>query len=221
MLFSEPSQDCPEDRVQPAVQTAANNTAAVKTAIFFFINLLIFPGTCLTQLAEKMGVAPKTISKWECAQGFPDVSLLPDLSDALGTDMTSLLSGQRNEKEKDGGNMKRIQFYTCPTCGNILIATGGAEIACCGRKLGAMKARARDETHALHVEEMDGEWYVTLNHPMTKAHFIRFIACVGMKRVLLVRLYPEQNAEVRMPKKPHATWYIGCSEDGLYTCRLK
>ncbi len=173
------------------------------------------------QLAEKMGVAPKTISKWECAQGFPDVSLLPDLSDALGTDMTSLLSGQRNEKEKDGGNMKRIQFYTCPACGNILIATGGAEIACCGRKLGAMKARASDETHALHVEEMDGEWDVTLNHPMTKAHFIRFIACVGMERVLLVRLYPEQNAEVRMPKMPHATWYIGCSEDGLYTCRLK
>ena len=56
---------------------------------------------------------------------------------------------------------------------------------------------------------------------MTKAHFIRFIACVGMERVLLVRLYPEQNAEVRMPKMPHATWYIGCSEDGLYTCRLK
>ena len=84
------------------------------------------------QLAEKMGVAPKTISKWECAQGFPDVSLLPDLSDALGTDMTSLLSGQRNEKEKDGGNMKE---NTCPACGNILTATGGAEIACCGRKL--------------------------------------------------------------------------------------
>ncbi len=40
-------------------------------------------------------------------------------------------------------------------------------------------------------------------------------------RVLLVRLYPEQNAEVRMPKMPHATWYIGCSEDDLYTCRLK
>ena len=109
------------------------------------------------QLAEKMGVAPKTISKWEFAQGFPDVSLLPDLSDALGTDMTSLLSGQRNEKEKDGGNMKRIQFYTCPACGNILTATGGAEIACCGRKLSAMKARACDETHALHVEEMDAE----------------------------------------------------------------
>ena len=53
--------------------------------------------------------------------------------------------------------MKRIQFYTCPACGNILTATGGAEIACCGRKLGAMKARACDETHALHVEEMDGE----------------------------------------------------------------
>lgn len=48
--------------------------------------------------------------------------------------MTSLLSGQRNEKEKDGGNMKRIQFYTCPACGNILTATGGAEIACCGQK---------------------------------------------------------------------------------------
>ena len=91
--------------------------------------------------------------------------------------------------------MKRIQFYTCPACGNILIATGGAEIACCGRKLGAMKARACDETHALHVEEMDGEWYVTLNHPMTKAHFIRFIACVGMERVLLCGCIPN-----RMPR---------------------
>ncbi|MFR5797107.1 MAG: hypothetical protein ACLUI3_17250 [Christensenellales bacterium] len=47
---------------------------------------------------------------------------------------------------------------------------------------------------------MDGEWYVTLNHLMT-AHFIRFIACVGMERVLLVRLYPEsecRDAECRM-----------------------
>ena len=143
------------------------------------------------------------------------------ISDALGTDLISLLSGERNEKEKDGGNMKRIRFYTCPACGNILTATGSAEIACCGRKLDAMEPRSCDEAHAICREEMDGEWYVTLNHPMSKAHFIRFIACVGMERVLLVRLYPEQNAEVRVPKMPHATWYVGCSEDGLYTCRLK
>ena len=178
-------------------------------------------GLTQKRLAEKLGVEPKTISKWECAQGFPDVSLLPGLSDALGTDLISLLSGERNEKEKDGGNMKRIRFYTCPACGNILTATGSAEIACCGRKLDAMEPRSCDEAHAICREEMDGEWYVTLNHPMSKAHFIRFIACVGMERVLLVRLYPEQNAEVHVPKMPHATWYVGCSEDGLYTCRLK
>ena len=171
------------------------------------------------QLAEKLGVAPKTISKWECAQGFPDVSLLPDLSAALGTDMISLLSGERNEKEKDGGNMKRIRFYTCPACGNILTATGGAEIACCGRRLEPMEARPCDEAHEIRREEIDGEWYVTLNHPMAKTHFIRFIACIGMERMLLVRLYPEQNAEVRMPKMPHATWYVGGSEGGLYTCK--
>ena len=173
------------------------------------------------ELAEKIGVAPKTISKWECAQGFPDVSLLGDLSGALGADIASLLNGERNEQEKDGGNMKKIRFYTCPACGNILTSTGSAEISCCGRKLEAMQPKPCDEAHTPSIEPMDGELYVHIPHAMSKEHFIRFVACVSMERVLLVRMYPEQEAEMRMPRMPYATWYIGCSQEELFVYRKK
>ena len=49
------------------------------------------------------------------------------------------------------------------------------------------------------VQEVETDWYVTFRHPMEKGHFIRFAACVAPDRLLLVRLYPEQGGEVRLP----------------------
>ena len=45
------------------------------------------------QLAEKLNISDKTISKWECGNGFPEVSLLLPLCDELGITVNDLLSG--------------------------------------------------------------------------------------------------------------------------------
>ena len=143
------------------------------------------------------------------------ISLLPELGRTLGADVESLLAGRLDERERDGGNMKRIRFYTCPSCSNVLTATGEAEIACCGRRMEPMQAKPCDEAHTLRLEPVDDELYATFGHGMEKAHYIRFVACVGYDRMTLVRLYPEQGAELRLPRMGHGTLYIGCSRDGL------
>lgn len=176
-------------------------------------------GLTQLQLAQRLHVSDKAVSKWERAQGCPDVSLLPALSDALGVNIGSLLCGALDQGERNGGNMRRIRFYVCPECGNVVAMTGEAEVSCCGRTLEAMKPVPCDEAHAIRIEPMDGETYLSFGHEMSKAHHIRFVACVGYDRVLLVRLYPEQGGELRMPYIPHGTYYIGCSRDGLFTCR--
>ena len=56
----------------------------------------------LTQafLAEQLYVSEKTVSKWECAKGFPDTSLVLPLCEALGITANELLSGKKlNEQE--------------------------------------------------------------------------------------------------------------------------
>lgn len=50
------------------------------------------------QLAERIGVTDKAVSKWETGRGFPDVSVLPALAEELGTTLTELVNGERSEK---------------------------------------------------------------------------------------------------------------------------
>lgn len=49
------------------------------------------------ELAEKLGVSPQAVSKWENDQTCPDISLLPLLSKILGVSVDELLSGQKEE----------------------------------------------------------------------------------------------------------------------------
>lgn len=181
--------------------------------------LRVEKGMTQRELAARLQVSDKAVSKWERAMGCPDVSLLPALSQVLGVQIGAVLSGSLNPNERDGGNMRRIRFYVCPVCGNVIAATGEAQIACCGRSLEALEPRPCDEAHAVTIEPMDGELYLSFGHEMSKAHHIRFVACVGYDRVLLVRLYPEQGGELRMPDMPHCTCYIGCSRDGLFVLK--
>lgn len=171
------------------------------------------------QLADAMNLSDKTISKWERAMGCPDVSLLPELSRVLDVSVRSILTGELEEREKDGGNMKRIKFYVCPACGNVITASAEAEISCCGRPLPALEMKPCDGAHALRIQPMDGETYAAFDHEMTKEHYIRFIACVAYDRMVLVRLYPEQGGEVRLPWMLRATYVLGCSRDGLFACQ--
>lgn len=176
-------------------------------------------GMTQSMLAERLHVSEQAISKWERALGCPDVSLLGALAECLEVDVRSLMSGEMKERDTDGGNMRRIRFYVCPVCGNVITATGEAQVSCCGRTLEAMRPAPCDEAHTIRVTPMDGEMHIEFAHEMTKAHYIRFIACVGMERVLLVRLYPEQGSELRVPEMPRCTYYVGCSRDGLFTYR--
>ena len=167
-------------------------------------------------LADRLGLSDRTVSKWERGWGCPDVSLLNELAAALGVDTARLLSGELAENDRDGGNMRRLNFYVCPTCGNILTATGEAALSCCGRTLEPLKARKADPEHQIRVENVEDDWYITYPHGMEKGHFIRFFAYVRFDRLLLVRLYPEQGSEVRLPAMRGGRLFWCCSEHGLF-----
>lgn len=167
-------------------------------------------------LAERLHVSAQAVSKWETGAGVPDVQILPKLAGCFGVSVERLLAGDLEPNESDGGNMKRTKFYVCPDCGNVLTATGGAEVHCCGRALESLRPQRVDGPHAAQVQEVEEDWYVTFSHPMEKGHFIRFAAYVAPDRVLLVRLYPEQGGEVRIPRMWGGRLYLCCNQHGLF-----
>ena len=174
------------------------------------------------QVAERLHVSPQVVSKWERGLGLPDTGLLPELSSLFGVAVERLLSGNLARERTDGGNLKRIKFYVCPDCGNLLTASGGGELHCCGRRLEPLVVRPADGDHTAVVEEMEEDWYITFDHPMEKSHFIRVAAWVSLDRVLLVRLYPEQGSEFRIPQlRGGGKLYLCCSHHGLFEVPAK
>lgn len=172
------------------------------------------------QVAEALQVSDRTISKWERGAGLPDVSLWKGISELYGVEMEKVLEGDLQEKGKEAGNMKRLHFYRCEHCGNILWSMGGGEIFCCGRKLIPLRAQPADEMHDIKMEEIDNEYYISFCHEMKKEHHITFAALVSWDRVTVVRLYPEQAAEVRMPRQRRGELYLCCSKHGLFRKKI-
>ena len=168
------------------------------------------------ELAERIGVSSKTVSKWETAKGLPDISLLQPLAQALGISVIELMNGQPIANKNTSANMLRCKFYVCPLCGNVITAAGNALVSCCGITLPALEAEEPDEDHAITVETVEDEHFVTVRHPMTKAHFISFIAFVTSDRIQMVKLYPEGNAETRLQLRGFGQLYYYCNRHGLF-----
>lgn len=166
-------------------------------------------------LADALHISDRTVSKWERGAGCPDVSLLGGLSAVLKVDMEKILKGDLEQNAVDGGNMKKIKFYVCPDCGNILFCTGENEISCCGRKLAPLARQEEDSGHSIQMEEIEDDFYVTLQHEMSKQHYITFIAYASYDRVLFIKLYPEQAAQARFPKMHGGVLYACCNKHGL------
>ena len=166
-------------------------------------------------LADALHISDRTVSKWERGAGCPDVSLLGGLSAVLKVDMEKILKGDLEQNAVDGGNMKKIKFYVCPDCGIILFCTGENEISCCGRKLAPLARQEEDSGHSIQVEEIEDDFYVTLQHEMSKQHYITFIAYASYDRVLFIKLYPEQAAQARFPKMHGGVLYACCNKHGL------
>lgn len=173
-------------------------------------------GLTQLELAEKLSVSDKTISKWENAKGYPDITLIEPLAAALGLSTIELLSGNSIINQNRSSNMLRTKIYVCPVCGNVLMATGEAVISCCGITLPAMVAEKTDEEHICHVERVEDEYYVTIHHDMTKEHYISYILGVSDNGIQMVKLYPEEMAEARFKVNRTGKIMFYCNHHGLY-----
>lgn len=177
-------------------------------------------GLTQLQLADEIGVTAKAVSKWETAKGLPDISLIEPLSQALGVSVIELMSGETVTNRNASSNMLFSKFYVCPVCGNIIHTTGEAVISCCGIALPPLEAEELDEAHYVNIENVEDEKFITVNHPMTKNHYISFVAYVTTDKVHFVKLYPEGNAETRMQPRGRGYLYIYCNRHGLMKKRI-
>ena len=168
------------------------------------------------ELAEIIGVSSKTISKWETAKGLPDITLLQPLAQALGISVIELMNGEQIMNRNVSANLLRSRFYVCPLCGNVIHATGNALVSCCGITLPPLEAETPEEDHAVTIENVEDEHFITIHHPMTKEHFISFVAFVTCDRVQMVKLYPEGNPQTRLQLRGMGYLYYYCNRHGLF-----
>lgn len=172
------------------------------------------------QLAEKLHVSDKAISKWETGRGYPDISLIEPLSAALGVSVLELLSGADVVNANRSSNMLRTKLYVCPLCGNVIQSTGAAIVSCCGIVLPALEAEPEDDAHHLQLERVEDEYYVTIDHEMRRTHFISFISALSDDGFEIKKLYPEGNAEARFKIRSTRLLYWYCNQHGLFNASV-
>ena len=169
------------------------------------------------ELAAQIHVSSKAVSKWETGQGFPDISLLEPLAKALDISVIELLSGEDIRNRNKHANMLKGRFYVCPVCSNVIHAVGEAVVSCCGITLPPCEPESPDEEHRARIEAVEDEYYVTVDHPMTKEHYISFIAAVSDQGVQLIKLYPEGAAEARFKRARVRKLLFYCNRHGLFS----
>ena len=169
------------------------------------------------ELAEKLNVSDKTISKWETAKGYPDISLLEPIAKTFGISITELISGNAVKNANVSANVMRSKFYVCPICGNSIHSMGEAVIQCHGIILAPCQEEETDENHKIFIERVEDEYYVRIEHDMTKQHYISFIAALSSDKLQMVKLYPEGNPEARVKMNGVKKILFYCNRDGLFS----
>ena len=173
------------------------------------------------ELAEKLSVSDKTISKWETAKGYPDITLLEPLAKIFCVSITELISGNAINNVNVSANMLRSKFYVCPICGNIIHSMGEAVISCHGIMLTPCQAEETDETHKIFIERVEDEYYVRIEHDMTKKHYISFVTALSSDKIQMIKLYPEGNSEARFKINGVKQIFFYCNRDGLFYINVK
>ena len=90
------------------------------------------------------------------------------MAEALQVSIAELLTGDVVKNENISGNMKKMSFYVCPICANVIQSVGEGAFCCCGITLPRLEEEEKDDIHMPQVEVMDGEFHVFLEHEMTK-----------------------------------------------------
>lgn len=168
------------------------------------------------QLAEKLHVSDKAVSKWERGMGCPEVSFMTELSRIFEVDIQNLLSGELNRNELLGGNMKKMKFYVCPICGNLVTSMIETQVTCCGRKLKPITPVKATEEEKLSVQIIENDYFISSEHEMTRNHYITFVVLMTSDTVMLKKQYPEWDLQLRIPVFAHGRllWY--CNQHGLF-----
>lgn len=173
-----------------------------------------------SELGERIGVSDKAVSKWETGKGLPDLTLIQPLAQALDVSVIELMNGEQIINRNRSCNVIRSRLYVCPICGNVIHCTGDAVVSCCGITLPPLDAEDPDAEHTLLIQRVEDAHFLTISHPMTKTHYISFMAFASSDRFQLVKLYPEGNAEARMQLHGHGILYFYCNRHGLMKKRL-
>ena len=156
------------------------------------------------------------------------------LAAVLNVSLPELFSGEQVINSNRSANLLRSNIYVCPVCGNVIHSTGSAMISCCGVTLPPQEAEEvgnpneahrskredADETHLIKCEKIEHEYFISINHPMTKEHYISFMAYCTGERFELVKLYPEGRADARFFSRGHGILYWYCNRHGLFKKRI-
>ena len=172
------------------------------------------------QLARAIGVSDKAISKWETGRGYPDITLVETLANALGVSVIELFAGSDVVNTNKNSNMLRMKQYVCPICGNVIQSTGEAVVSCCGITLPPLEAEEPDDEHPVRVEVVEDEYFVTVSHEMTKKHHISFILALRNDGYELKKLYPEGEASAHFKISGTRYFYYYCNRHGLFRVRV-
>ena len=178
-------------------------------------NLREKKGLTQTELADRLGVSSKAVSKWETAKGLPDISLIEPLCQALSVSVMELMTGEPVINKNVSSNILRSKFYVCPICHNIVRSVGDAVVSCHGITLPPLEAEDTDDAHRITIQKVEDEHFITVHHDMTKKHYISFVAYLTGDRVQFVKFYPEGNAETRLSLRGGGWLYFYCNRHGL------
>lgn len=157
----------------------------------------------------------------ERGRGYPDITFLERIASLFSLSVAELLSGAGVSNRNVSGNMMKSAFYVCPVCGNTIVSTGEASVSCHGISLKRLERNRVDEEHAVALEVVEDEYFISIKHPMTKECYISFIAALSSDRVQMVKLYSEGNAEARVKMNGVREILFYSNTDGLYTIKPK
>lgn len=173
-------------------------------------------GLTQQQLADRLHVGAKAVSKWETGAGCPDTDLLPPLAAAFCVPVESLLNGNLETTAPVQAQMRKMKFYVCPHCGNLVLSTKETGVTCCGRSLAPLVPQSPPPGEELQAEWVENEYFVTGSHPMEKDHALTFVALLSGDTLLLRKLWPEWEVQVRFPRLPGGILLWHCSRHGLF-----
>lgn len=141
---------------------------------------------------------------------------MTDISRLFEIDMQTLLGGELNRNALLNGNMKKMKFYVCPDCGNLMTSMSDLSVSCCGRQRHALTPQKATAEEMLKIQIVDNDYVISSEHEMIKTHYITFVALVTSDTVMVKKLYPEWDLQVHIPVFAHGRllWY--CNQHGLF-----